>query len=284
MNYNFLYNITSGQIIAVNTSNITPGTGETVLTLPDTDTTAVIAYQFPQRYLIQNNQLVAQPYFSFSAQASGNQVTLTATLNNPPATPPTNCNFVVLGQTFSVPLASGAATLALQLHPSVANQQVQVQATATGCVAAITAVGGTGSQLPLQAYQDAQGYHVAPTSKAVLQAFYTSVVSPAYALADLVTGLGLAFHVLFSKILPALTTGATPAITLTADEQNALTDITANVIPKIPTTLAVVAQVPASGQPQTYDRHYQSFKDDWPIVEQAFQNYAADLATIPNLV
>ena len=284
MNYYFQYDTTTG-VIYPYLQQSAPASSATMGVLgPYPQDTApanvIMAYTFPGRYLVQNGQLVEQPFLSLSVSGTS----ITATLNNPPATLPTNCNFVVLGQTFGVPFTSGAATLALQLHPSIANQQIQVQATATGCVAASVTVGGTGSQVPLQAYQDAQGYHVAPAAKAVIQAYYTSMVSPAYALADITTGLGLAFHVLFSKILPALTAGATPAITLSADEQNALTDIAANVIPKIPTTLAVVAQVPASGQPQSYDRHYQSFKDDWSIVEQAFQNYAADLATIPNLV
>lgn len=288
MNYWFLYTLITGKIYgtpylgtATEWTNIPDGCG--VLGPIDgyAPSAGVIdAYNHPEKYLVQNDQLILQPNFSLSFSGG----TLTATLNNPPATPPTSCTFTILGKTFTETITSNTTTLTAQIHPSIGGQQIKVTASATGCIDGSANIGGQGTY-PLQIYTDTQGVnHIAPINKAVLQAFYTSIVSPAYAIADLTTGLGIAFHVLFSKVLPALTSGATPVITLTTNEKNALSDMATNILGKIPVTIENSAPVPASGQPQSYDRHYQSFRDHWTDAEIAFQNYATDLANIPNLV
>lgn len=290
MNYWFLFRLDTGKIYSGYTykgeaeeyTNIPEGCGVIGPFPQDTASTEVLdAYANPDKYLVQDGALVLQPYFTLTFTNG----TVTATLNNPPATPPTSCTFAILGKTFTAPIASNKATLTVQIHPSITTQQINVTVSATGCIDGTTNIGGQATTAPLQAYTDTSGVnYISTTSKAVIQSFYTSTITPAYAIADLTTGLGLAFHVLFSKVLPALTSGTTPLITLSANEKNALSDIAAFAIGKIPVTMETSAQVPAAGQPQTYDRHYQSFRDHWAAVQTAFQNYATDLANIPNLV
>lgn len=289
MNYWFLYTLNTGKIYsspylgsAEEWTNIPDGCGAIGPFSQDTAPKEVLdAYQNPNKYLVKDGSLVLQPYLTL-AFTSG---TITATLNSLPSTPPSSCAFTILGKTFTAPITSNKATLAVQIHPSIATQQITVTVSATECVDGNLNIGGRGTSAPLQAYTDTSGVnHVTTTSKAVIQAFYTSAVTPAYAMADLTTGLGLVFHVLFNKVLPVLTSGATPLVALTADEQNALSDIASAITGKIPVTMANSAPKPTTGSPQTYDRHYESFRNHWTDVQNAFQNYATDLANIPNLV
>lgn len=288
MNYWILYLLSTGKIYnmpylgtAEGWTNIPDGCGVIGPFLQDTAPKEVIdAYHNPDKYLIKEGSLVLQPYFTLTFTNG----VITATLNNPPAKPPTDCVFSILGKAFMEAMTDNQATFSIQVHPSITSQQINVTASAEGCIDGTMNIGGTGTY-PLQIYTDTQGVnHIAPINKAVLQAFYTSIVTPAYAIADLTTGLGLAFHVLFSKVLPALTSGTNPAITLSANENNTLNDIAAAIIGKIPVTMEDSAPLPSSGQPQTYDRHYESFRNHWADAATAFQDYALDLEEIPNLV
>ncbi|KLU64006.1 hypothetical protein DEAC_c40000 [Desulfosporosinus acididurans] len=288
MNYWLLYTLADGKIYnqpylgsAEEWTNIPEGCGVLGPFPQDTASPEVLdAYANPYKYIVKDGVLVLQPYFTLTFTGG----TITATLNSPPTTPPTSCDFTILGKTFTEVLTNNQATLSVQIHPSIASQQIQITASSDGCVNESLNIGGQGTT-SLQIYTDSQRVnHIAPVSKSVLQSFYTSVISPAYALADLTTGAGLMFHVLFSKVLPALTGGTNPLITLSDNEKNTLSDISSAILGKIPVTMEISAPLPASGQTQTYDRHYESFRDHWAEVESAFQNYATDLENIPNLV
>jgi hypothetical protein len=83
--------------------------------------------------------------------------------------------------------------------------------------------------------------------------------------------------------MPSLTSGTTPTIALTANQKNGLTDLTNNVLPYTAISLEDIAPVPASGQPQSFEVHYEQYRQDIQPTKQALQNYANDIASIPNL-
>lgn len=248
----------------------------------------VMAYNFPNRYLVVSGVLTLQPYFTISTSQTGSTVTLTATLNNPPATMPTSATFTVLGTTFSEPLStSGVVTFTMDIHPSLSTSQVQVTVGATSCVNGIVTLGSQNPLVGMQIYTPTSGNPtVAPTgvgSLMYLQDYYTSLIQSAKSVSDIATLLGIVVHFLFNKVSPALTSGTTPLLTLDANENNAYKDIMSSVLPNIISTLENIAPVPASGATQTYEVHYANVRTDYPSVAQALTGYATDVATIPNL-
>lgn len=274
MSYYFLYNLTTGQILASSTTGFTPGTGESVLTLPNTNSTAIIAAQFNDRYIVQNGALVEQPYFSLTAATASGSAVFTATLNNPPTTPPTSCTFAVLGQNITATLTANTAMLTLAIHPSVASQSFSVSVTATGSVQATTTAGGTASGVPMQAYQDAsKNWHIAPTMKAVLQGYYASLVPEQLVAANTLVGISLLADVVFNVLL-------TPAViaALSLNQQNAINDFKANISGVLPLTLANA--FPAGGAKEI---HYESFEENMPTYAESVTGYNADVVAIPNL-
>lgn len=151
----FLYNTTSGQILAANTSGFTPGTGEAVLgPLSSAETDAVVAYQYPQRYLVQGSPpaLVAQPWWAVQVApaSTANQYTITATLENPPSTPPSTATLTIAGSSLSGSVSSNQVSWAIALHPSVASQQITATVSASGTVSGSATFGGTAQQIGLQ--------------------------------------------------------------------------------------------------------------------------------------
>lgn len=249
----------------------------TVISFPQDTAPAnvVMAYTYPNRFLVQNGALVEQPYFSVSAQVSSGQATLTATLNNPPATPPTSATFTVLGQSISATLTNNVATLTLAIHPSVMTQQVQASVSAAGCAQATVALGGTGITFPLQAYKDSSGnWHIAPTQKAVLQGYYASLVPQQEVAANTLVAVSLLADFVFDVL-------ATPAVVsaLSPNQQNAINDFKANILPNLPITSA---NAYPSGGPK--EIHYANFEANMPKYAESVTGYNADVANIPNLV
>jgi hypothetical protein len=268
--------------------------GETVVIVDDSTTNAKDTLIRPTDYEYLSGAIIRLPYFTFSY---GNGV-LTATLNSPPSTIPTNCTFTVCDQTFTSAIKSAtigtpsvttySATLAINIHPSVLNQSINVSVTATGCVTGQIDIGGTQNNITLQVYTPTGGtLTVAPTgtgSKAYLAIYWSGqAVSQAYSLPDITSILNLLTHTVFGVMLPSLTSGTTPTITLTANQKNGLTDLTNNVIPYTSITLEDIAPVPSNGQAQSFEVHYEQYRQDIQPTKQALQNYADDLASIPNL-
>lgn len=247
---------------------------------------AGLAYLNPARYLIQGTPaaLVAQPYLTVSASVTGSTATLTATLNDPPSTPPTSVTFTVAGNTFTAPLSSGTATLTVDVHPSVAPFAVPVSVAATGVVEASVTFGGA-AQAPVQLQCVPLVGGTVPTvtpcgagSEAFLQGFYASGISPSRQPGDIATADSLALQTLFGRVIPALTGGASPLLTLTTDEQNAVNDVVANLLPALPIDLANA--YPSGG---TKAQPYAQYVTDQQAAAQAFAAYAGDLKTIPGL-
>lgn len=164
----FLYNNTTGQILATNTTGFTPGTGEAVLgPLSSADTTAVVAYQYPQRYLVQGSPaaLVEQPWWSVqvAATSTANQYAITATLENPPSTPPATATLMVPGASISGILSSNQVTWTVAVHPSILSQVIPVQVSANGTVPGTTQFGGTETHVALTCLATASPPTIVPT-------------------------------------------------------------------------------------------------------------------------
>ena len=288
MAYYFLYNSTSGQILAVNTSGLTPGTGEAVLQLPLTDPTAILAAAHPAWYLVQGSPpvLVLQPYWTatVSVTSTSNEYEVTAVLNNSPSTPPTSAMFTVLGSAYSEAVSSGMATFTLAVHPSCVDFPVTVTASASGTVAGSVTFGG--SQVPpvqLQCVPLTGGTvpTVTPTgpgSESFLQAFYAQKVDVAHQPGDIATADAIAFDTLFGSdgILAALIKAGT--WTPTSAQSGAITYIQQTIEPTLPVTLAGVLN--SSGEPVQPVAQYAS---DLATAAQAFAAYAHDLQSIPGL-
>ena len=237
------------------------------------------AYNNPSQYLYENGKFVHQPYFTLANSNS----TITATLNNPPATPPTSATFIVCGQTFTEALTNGQATLTLAIHPSVVTQAINVSVSATGCVGSSINIGGTASQVELQVYTPTGGIPtVAPTgagSKAYLSAYYAlSPASLQSLLADIGTAVSLLTDVVFSVLVPFAQQSTYAPLSLSANQSNALADIKANVLPNLFTTLSNA--YPSGGVKQL---QYADYTKDLAGSYKAYESYMSDLQNIPNL-
>lgn len=278
-------------IIAASANTKAPANAGTPLYLDDADYADVWAH--PSHYLIVNSTPVLQPYLTTTKTTSSYITMLTVILNNPPSTPPTNATLTIAGSTLTVDIANNQATFTVALHPTVAMLAIPATVSATGTVSESLNIGGTqttptiGLQL-LPATSSAPAL-VAPMgsgSKAWGRAFYLSV-SPqtqievlTEALQDLYGADSLALNTIFASngILAALTSGTSPLMTLTADEQNAWTDIQTNILGSMPVTLANA--YPSGG---TRLPLYQSMVTMAPVFSEGALGYMQYLQTIPGL-
>ncbi|MCF8566924.1 hypothetical protein LLE49_19580 [Alicyclobacillus tolerans] len=267
-----------------------------------TDTTAQDAYANPSRYTVQKGALVAQPYWTLT-NTSG---TITATLNNPPATPPTSCTFTVCGQTYTETVTNGTATLTLQVHPSVANQQIDVAVSTTGCVDGVINIGGSSTDVSLQVIAPSGGTPtVGPVGTGAvryLQTFYAINNTTIEALmVNASTGINLLLEMAFVKQMAAMrliqsmatylqglaTNPWAPStqdksdlttidIAANANENNTVQDLLANVIPQQWTTLANAYPSGATKQMQ-----YNAFVANFETGASNVSEFMQALATFP---
>ncbi|WP_304459097.1 hypothetical protein [Alicyclobacillus sendaiensis] len=285
MNYFFLYQTSSGQLYgtpylgtAMEWTNIPEGCG-VIGPIDQSDPTATDAYQHPERYLIQNGELVLQPYLTVSSSGSNGEYTITATLNNPPSTPPTSVTLTIGSWTQAVTLSNNQANLTVQLHPSLANYAVPVSVSASGCVGASTTIGGT-QTLPIgiQVYMPSGSSTpmiapVGPGSKSFLAAYYSlSAASLETYLADIGTVISLLTDAVFNVLFPSVNPS------LNANQQNAYNDLKANALPNLYTTLNNA--YPSGGQKQL---QYTQYLAGLSSTFKAYESYTQDLETIPGL-
>lgn len=176
----------------------------------------------------------------------------------------TKITFSVLGVAYQADIADGQATFPIKVHPACSAQKLTVSIRVDGFPFTSVEIGGNGSAVEAQIYQDSTGmYNVVPVKSADLANYWTaSSMDTSWMIADLATITGLNAYVLFNYVLPALN------LTLTADEQTALTDIQSNVVPNIVTTLA------SAGQGN--DIHYLSYKEHISQAKTAMDNYTND--------
>lgn len=280
----FLYDQTSGSIVAANTTGFTPGSGEAVLG-PLADNTAAAAYVNRSRYLVQGGALVAQPYFTIVAAVSGNAATLTATLNDAPATPPTTATFTVAGSAITAPITSGVATLTVDIHETVAAFAVPASVAATGVVGAQTTFGGS-AKAPVALQCEPLVGGTTPTvtpcgagSLAYLQNFAGASSIPAEnVLGDVATADAISLDALCG------TNGALAALQAagtwkpTAAQSAGLAWVQKNVLPSLPVTLATILD--SSGNPV---QPAAQFAADQAAAATAFKNFATWRTTMTNL-
>lgn len=262
--------------------------------LDDTDATAQDAFAHSEKYLVQNNELVLQPYFTLTF-ANG---TITATLNNPPGTPPTQATFSVLGQAYTRTLTNNQATLSLTIHPAVANQQISVTVSATGCVDESLNIGGSDSGVSMKMVTTTTPNTISPVYRKDGEAYYACLISTESLLADIGTGISLLAHFEYKKVPAALRlmnsliawaksstytpfapsaqdTSDITEITLTADETNVMNDITTNVLPNLYTTLANA--FPSGGTKQL---QYSNYAVHTQSTFNSFKDYMNDVQTL----
>lgn len=272
--------------LLVDSNNVIQSASYTVPTVPsgytmdgvaDSATNATATLTAPSgTYAYSGGTIIRRPYFSLSYGAG----TLTATLQAYTGAIPV-VSFSVAGQSYPVTAVTNAttgvitATLALAVHPSLAQSAITVGVSASGFVSASIPVAGT--QTPavgVQAYTDTAGaVHVAPTSKEYLAGYWSGTVSPAYVMQDVATADSVTADAVFNVILPWVMKQSTPP-TLTAAQQQTITDWQTNVSPDLVTTLASAMS----------DPHYVQYKVDMAATKNALNGYQADLVNIPNLV
>lgn len=233
----------------------------------------------PNLYVYQNGEFVLQPHFTVTTSVSNSEFIITATLNNPPSTPPSSVTFTIGSWTQTATLSNNQASITVQLHPSLASCAVPVSVSATGCVGASTTIGGaqplpigiqvftpSGSSSPMIA-------PVGPGSKSFLAAYYSlSAGSLETYLADIGTVISLLTDAVFNVLFPAVNP------TLNSNQQNAYNDIKANALPNLYTTLNNA--YPSGGTKQL---QYADYLAGLSSTFKAYESYAQDLETIPGL-
>jgi len=204
-------------------------------------------------YLIQDGVPVAQPAWSVTALEStstSGQYTATATLHNPPTTPPSEATFTVAGQTFTEAITSNQAILTLAVHPLLATQQVAVQVSASSTVAGSTVIGTTPALIG-QGVQTLQSVPtVVPTGPGslnyVLEAT-ANTVPLGETMNALALGLAEVLHFVHSDLIPWMQSASYAAWKPSDPQGYALANIQSALLPNIPFTLGNI--VPASDAP-----------------------------------
>lgn len=293
MQYWFCYN-SNGAIVYPPTKSPTnpwpnPPATYTVVSY-DVETAApdvLAAYLYPDRYLFQGSPaaLVLQPYWTLTATestATPGQYTVTATLNNPPATPPTTATFAVAGATYSEAVASNKATLTLQIHPTISDQQVDVQVSASGTVDGSLTIGTGPQKIGQQSWTDANTVNwVGPGGIGSLDYVMgadASTLSQAQQINAIAVVLGELTDLVHGTIIPSMQQASYTPLALDADQDNAFKDITANVTPKIVTKLGSL--YPSGG---TEMPTYAQMKTALATIQQAVKATNTALTAIPNL-
>ncbi len=208
----------------------------------------VMAYTYPQRYLILGSPaaLQLQPYFTvaLTESSTAGEWTVTATLNNPPSTPPTSCAITVAGVASAVTLTSNAATLAFTVDPSATGQMLTVSAAATGCVAGQASI-GTGSTVALKASSATGTLTVIPANVGDYQAYLFSQFPNLYVALQMTAAIQ---HLSYDMHRIACTPLET---SMTAAEQATFSDLATNVFPDLVLTLANAQTTSATLYAQT---------------------------------
>lgn len=293
MNYYFIYDTTTGAIYPSLSESAPSVAGMGLLgPYPQATASATVlqAYTFPTRFLAQGSpaQLVAQPYWTVTAAEStttNGEYTLTATLNNPPSTPPSTATFSMAGGTISADVSSNQATATIQLHASVASQPVTVSVSASGTVSGSTTINSGTAQVGLQLITSGTTPLVAPVgagSLAWLRAFYmgltpeNQVAVLTEALQNLAQSVAILGHFTATKVAPALQQATWAATDLSA-EQAALTNWVDNVAPNL---LQWPDLLDASGQPTPA---YAELQAQAPNVLSGIQGYNTAVNSLPGL-
>lgn len=221
-----------------------------------------------------SGNVVAQPYLTASV-ASGS---VTVTLSNPPTTPPSSATVAIAGASIPVTLANNSGSITFGVDDNLP-YAIPGTVTAAGCVGASFVLGtGDAPPCPLQVIETNGSYRIATTSTHYIEGYHAASVDQADTVNAIAVGLAECLHLLHDKVLPSLTASSYTPLTLTADEQNALNDLSANVLPAIVPTLGAIA--PASGSEMPV---YRRMKATLTQVQTAMDATNSDIAGTPNL-
>lgn len=286
----------SGEIIPASRVQLTaqPPAGSTLFTLTDTDNpSAEEVWSYPKLYSYTNGSVIGpSPYFAATSSVVGSITTVTVTLQNPPATPPSTILLTVAGTNITVDLTNSSGTASFSVDEMVAVQSIPATFSSPGVVGATVNIGtpgGTAGNLQAIAPGAAgnpstTAYRIATTSKVTARAYYMGL-SPEQqvqvlteALQDLYGAAGAALHVIVNKVLPSLTSTTYTPVTLTADEQNALTDMSTHLIGNLIVNLGTA--YPSGG---ARSAQYASMVANAPQYAQGSTGYAQFIASTPGL-
>jgi hypothetical protein len=202
---------------------------------------------------------------------------LIGTIKNPSANPPTSVNVSMLDQMINVPLANNSFTLPITIHPSVAEQRLEISVNADGCPPCYIEIGESNGNIPVQMYQDSNGvYHLIPQNNGDLALYWQNqLVNPTWNVADIATALGILMDAVFGKLIPQMQNASYAPLSLTTAEENGLNDIKTNILSNVASTLANI-------QPDstTTDVHYSSYRAHIANANQAMSNYVSDRTEI----
>jgi hypothetical protein len=194
------------------------------LSFAETNAIAQDAYANPQKYLVQNNQLVLQPYLSLtSALVTGTNYDLTTIVNAQPSGTayPALADFSIGSTTIPASLtASGTAALSIMLDPSVGTA-VNVGVSASGTVGTTVLVGtGTASNVPARAVSGANGYTVIPQNIQDYSAYLFEQIGEVYDMLQAVAAVQQAqLDFTVNTIIPWMTQSTlTPFVPTTATQ------------------------------------------------------------------
>ncbi|MCL6563388.1 MAG: hypothetical protein K6U87_10305 [Firmicutes bacterium] len=244
--YYFWYDPTTGQLwpasqVQANVP-VPPGWGipldaQALAWDTDANPSAEDVWWNPQYYRVQNGQIVAVPYWTVTQSTSSGTTTLTATLNNPPSSPPTSGTATIGQTTIDLAITNNTMTLPVQLHNSLTGYSVPVTFSASGTVAASITVGsGPQPTCGIQAVAPTTSenpYVIGPVgqgSLAFLRQQALGVQSVEELLAALLEGeqnlavlLSSFWHLFLDKILPMLQASTYTPLSLTSAEQATIT-------------------------------------------------------------
>ena len=277
------YEESTGQILSVvsaSKAQPVPSNTGTPLFLLDADYPTLL--QTFSRYLIVGGLPILQNYWTVSGTTASGTTTITATLNNPPTTPPTSATVTIGTTTVSVPVSSNTATIAVTLHETLAGFSVPVQVGASGTVTGTVTV-GAGDKPPTSVQAIApitsgDPYVIGPAGTGA-KTFCRQVamgLTPesemevlTLSAQNLYLSTALGMQVLMTKIIPWAQQTTWSALSLTPEEGTALTALQTNLAKYFPGLADLVTSSGDPAMPQVAEMYAQA-----PALQTAAQNYA----------
>lgn len=253
----------------------------------DTATSAPIQAN-PHGYTLPSGVPTPMAQWTATQSTTSGTTTITATLNNPPATPPTSATMMIGTTAVSVPVTSGTATIPVSLHATLSGYSVPVQVSATGTVAT-TAMVGAGSKPPVDVQAIApttsgDPYVIGPTGtgaktfcRQVAMGLTPETEMEVLTLSaqNLFLTASMVADTLINKILPWAQQSAWSALTLTSEESAAITAFTTNLTPYLPSLGDLVTASGTPAMPQVSEMYAQA-----PALQTAATNYATWLSEL----
>jgi hypothetical protein len=189
------------------------------------DATTQDAFANPSRYLVQNGELVAQPYFTLGTTTASGTMTVTATLNNAPSTLPADVKLQIAGNLYTLTLDpttyKGSQTITTDASATVGTPMIE--ATATGVITATQPA--TGAPLKVTSVNSADT--LVPANKSDYEGYlFAQFTVPIEVLLQQIVGR----VDLLQSWIDTLTTSSVLGA-MTAEQQVTIADIRANLQP-----------------------------------------------------